>query len=116
MPRAALRLPPGTFPDGSVNYGTSATFGVDCGCDVSTPGPVPVLNPGPGQTPAPAPDTVDVTVPPIPVIGDGDDDVDPVGTTESTDAAAVNGPGSVWSLAAAAAAAVMAFAVTGAWW
>jgi len=117
----------GAFPDGSVTYGTSETFGVDCGCDgpqpTSTPGPVPLLNPtepNPEETPAPDAGTggVTATAPPFPVIGDSNDDSEGLnpGATDLADAAAVNGPGSVWSLAAAVAAAMMAVAMTGAWW
>ena len=120
--------PAGGFADG-VDYGTSTTFGVDCGCEdpapSSTPQPTPailVINPAPPspeETPSPNASTGEIpsTSPPIPFIVADDDEDEKALTVEDneTGAAAVNRPIFTWSVATAAAAAatVMAVAVTG---
>jgi len=90
----------GNFPDGSVEYATSITFGVDCGCDGPSPTPAdddntPVLQP---TSPSP-----------IPGIGDddSDDDSKEVIDPATADAVAVNRPVSVWGTAAVTAGAFM---------
>ena len=56
FPVVCLHLQPGGFPDGSVDYGTSTTFGVDCGCDedaTTTETPAPTATTRGGLTPSP---------------------------------------------------------------